>query len=162
MRKVNQEIKDPDTIESILSGSTICRLAMVDRGEPYLLPFNYGYKDHSLYIHSAREGRKITILRHSPRVCFEIEDRVEIIEDEKACKWSTLYRSVIGYGEVSIVDDPAEKKTGLGVIMAQHGAPHLTEFTDKEVQNMVILKLKIFSVTGKQSSNWNKLVGTEH
>ena len=158
MRKANQEIKDQALIESILSGSVICRLAMVDDGEPYLLPFNYGYKDRCLYIHSAPAGRKITILRNHPKVCFEIEDTVKIIEDEKACKWATLYRSLVGYGEVEVLEEPEEKKDGLGVIMAQHGAPHLIEFTDREVQNMVILKLTITSVSGKQSSNWNRIV----
>jgi nitroimidazol reductase NimA-like FMN-containing flavoprotein (pyridoxamine 5'-phosphate oxidase superfamily) len=155
MRKAKQEITDPDVLEEIVSGAMICRLAMVDNGLPYLLPFNYGYRDGCIYIHSAPEGKKIDLILKNPLVCFEIEDTVRIIRDEKACKWATLYRSVIGYGRVDIISDTENKKDGLGVLMAQHGAPHLSEFTDKEVSNMVILKLSIESMTGKQSSNWD-------
>jgi len=154
MRKSNQEITDQAILEEILAGAVICRLAMMDKGRPYILPFNYGYKDRCLYIHSAPEGKKIDLLRSNNQVCFEIEHTVRIIKDEKACKWSTLYRSVVGYGQVSILNGFEEKGEGLNIIMAQHGANKSFEFTRKEVQRMVILKLEITSLTGKQSSNW--------
>ena len=59
MRKANQEIKDSAIIEQILSGAVICRIAMADGDVPYLLPFNYGYRDRRIYIHSAPSGRKL-------------------------------------------------------------------------------------------------------
>jgi hypothetical protein len=56
---------------------------------------------------------------------------------------------------VEILSDEASKQLGLEVIMAQHGAPQLIEFNPKNMKRMVILKLTITSMTGKQSSNWN-------
>jgi len=53
-----------------------------------------------------------------------------------------------------ILSDEASKQQGLEVIMAQHGAPELIEFNQKNLDRMVILKLTITSMTGKQSSNW--------
>jgi len=157
MRKANQEITDKSVLEEILSHSKICRLAMIDNGLPYILPFNFGYLDNCIYIHSAPVGKKIDVLRENPLVCFEVEQKAEIIEDEIACKWSTLYRSVIGYGNVEIVSDFKEKKHGLEIIMAQHGAKGKMEFDSKEVEFIVVLKLAISTMTGKQSSNWNKI-----
>ena len=157
MRKSNQEIKDQSIIEEILSGTQICRIAMMDNGSPYLLPFNYGYRDGTIYIHSAPEGKKIDLLKENNHVCFEAENTADLIEGEKACKWTTLYRSVVGYGTVEIIDDDEGKQNGLEIIMAQHGAPHLVDFEPKNLKRMVILKLTITSVTGKQSSNWNKI-----
>lgn len=156
MRKSNQEIKDPQIIEEILQSGIICRMAMVDGEHPYLLPFNYGYKDRCIYIHSAPEGRKIDVLNANPFVCFEVEGTVRITEGENACAWSTLYRSVVGYGEVEILTGADEKQQGLEIIMSQHGAPHLVEFNPGNMNRMIILKLTITSVTGKQSGNWNK------
>ena len=52
MRKANQEIKDPEIIEQILAGAEICRIAMIDGDVPYMLPFNYGYRDRCIYVHS--------------------------------------------------------------------------------------------------------------
>lgn len=157
MRKANQEIKDKKILTEILTNSKICRLGMIDNGLPYVLPFNYGYQENCIYIHSAPAGKKIEILKENPLVCFEVEQKAEIIEDEIACKWSTLYRSIIGYGNVEIVTDIEEKKRGLEIIMKQHGAPGKMKFEMKEVEFIVILKLSISTMTGKQSSNWNRL-----
>ncbi len=155
MRKARQEIRDQLTLEEILRGAIICRMAMMDGDLPYIIPFNYGYKEGCLYIHSARDGKKIDLLHLNPEVCFEVEDRMEITKGELACDWSTRYRSVVGYGNVEILSDEASKQQGLEVIMAQHGAPELVEFNPKNIIRMVILKLTITSMTGKQSSNWN-------
>ena len=156
MRKANQEIRDASVIEEILAGAHICRIAMMDGEKPYILPFNYGYRDRCIYIHSTPEGKKIELLKQDNRVCFEIEHTVRVIEDEKACNWSTLYRSVVGYGTVEIITDPDGKQQGLEILMAQHGAPGLVDFERKSMDRMVILKLTITSVTGKQSGNWNR------
>ncbi len=160
MRKANQEIKDPKIIEGILSGARICRVAMTDGRAPYLLPFNFGYREGIIYIHSAPSGKKIDLLRENSSVCFEVEQVARVIPGAKACNWATLYRSVIGYGEVEIVTDFEGKKQGLEVIMSQHGAPELTAFEPKEVDRMVILRLTITSMTGKQSGNWDRESGS--
>jgi nitroimidazol reductase NimA-like FMN-containing flavoprotein (pyridoxamine 5'-phosphate oxidase superfamily) len=135
---------------------------MIDNGLPYVLPFNFGYHENCIYIHSAPEGKKIDILKENPQVCFEVEQQADIVEDEIVCKWSTLYRSVVGYGNVQLVTEFEDKKFGLEIIMTQHGYKGKMEFETKEVEFIVILKLKIESMTGKQSSNWNRLRGTNN
>jgi hypothetical protein len=51
-----------------------------------------------------------------------------------------------------------EKTRGLEIIMKQHGAKDDLVFEIKEVEFIVILKLSITSMTGKQSGNWDKLM----
>jgi len=153
MRKVNQEIRDEEVLKEILSGAVICRVAMMDGNLPYIIPFNYGYKEGCIFIHSAPEGKKIDLLRQNNRVCFEVEETAELIKGEKACAWTTRYRSVVGYGNVEILSDEKSKQLGLELIMAQHGAPELVDFEPKNKKRMVILKLTITSMTGKRSSS---------
>lgn len=157
MRKKNQEITDPVILEEVLKESEICRLAMMDGDRPYILPFNYGYAKQCIYIHCAPVGKKIDLLQKNPEVCFEIEHTAELIQDDKACKWSELYRSVIGYGRVEMVTDFVEKVAGLEVIMHSNGAQGPQEFEDKHVDACIILKVHITEISGKQSSNWNKM-----
>lgn len=157
MRKSNQEIKDPSIIEEILSASVICRIAMTDGDRPYLLPFNYGYKNNCMYIHSALDGKKIDVLKRNNFVCFEIENKVGIIKENKACKWTTVYRSVVGYGTVSILTEHDEKIEGLKLIMAQHGAENMNDFEPSNVRRMLILKLEITELSAKQSNNLTKI-----
>lgn len=162
MRKANQEITDKSILKEILLSSKICRLGMIDNGLPYVLPFNFGYHENCIYIHSAPLGKKIDILKKNPLVCFEAEQQADIIEDEVACKWSTLYRSVVGYGNVEIVTDFEEKKRGLEIIMTHHGYKGKMKFEPKEVEFVVLLKLSISTMTGKQSGNWNRLQNTNN
>ena len=156
MRKTNQEITDKNVIEDMLITSKICRIAMTDADCPYILPFNYGYRDHCIYIHAAPEGKKIDLLKRNRKVCFEIEQKAEILKHERACKWSTLYRSVVGHGEVEIITDFNQKRSGLEIIMAHYGAPKNIEFEKKQIDSIVLLRLTISDITGKQSGNWNK------
>ena len=155
MRKSRQEIKDHAVLEEILSGAEICRLSMLDKDLPYIIPVNYGYRDGHIYIHSAPEGKKIELLKNNSLICFEVEDTVQIVKGEEACDWTTRYRSVVGYATVEILSSEKGKQEGLEVIMAQHGAPELISFDEKNLKRMVILKLRITSLSGKQSSNWD-------
>ena len=154
MRKSKQEIMDKAKLEEILAGAEICRLSMLDGQLPYIVPVNYGYREGQIYIHSAPKGKKIDLLLQNEQVCFEVEDTAEIVRGEEACDWSTRYRSVVGYGTVEILSDSKSKQQGLEVIMAQHGAPDLTDFDPGNMSRMVILKIRITSISGKQSSNY--------
>lgn len=152
MRRKEKKITDLLLIEDILNSSNIVRIAMVDDQEPYIVPLNYGYHDNALYIHCAKEGRKIDILKKNPRVCFEIEGRSELVTGDQACKWTMNYQSLIGYGRVEILEEKNEKIAGLDILMAQFGSK-INSYDPKHVDAILILKLSIESVTGKQSNN---------
>lgn len=156
MRRKDKAVTDPRIIEQILATSTVCRLAMVDSGEPYLVPLNYGYAGGAIYMHSAAAGRKIDILTRSPRVCFEIEAHAELQRDTIPCEWTMKYRSVIGYGTVEILVDESSKLAALDAIMHQHGETGAQEYTMNQVRSIVVLKLTLESLTAKQSGDWNE------
>ena len=107
MRKINQEITDPGTLEEILFGARICRLAICDGEKPYLLPFNYGYRERCIYIHSAPEGKKIELLQLNPHVCFEVEDLVTIVLAEEP---TANMDSKTGQGLLEMMKTLNEKK----------------------------------------------------
>jgi [ribosomal protein S5]-alanine N-acetyltransferase len=157
MRKTNQEITDKSILQEILIQSKICRIGMLDHELPYILPFNYGYRNNQIYIHCASAGKKIDLLKNNPMVCFEIELKADIIKNDKACKWATSYRSIVGYGKIEILDDITQKQQGLEIIMSHNGAPELIEFEPKQTDAVLILKLTIDSLTGKQSGNWDTI-----
>jgi nitroimidazol reductase NimA-like FMN-containing flavoprotein (pyridoxamine 5'-phosphate oxidase superfamily) len=154
MRRKDKEISDKNIIDEIIRNSNICRIAMIDNGLPYLLPLNYGYFDGNLYFHSALSGRKIDILKQNNYVCFEIEGHTEIITGEKACDWTTKYRSVVGYGHIEFETDIEDKRKGLDIIMKAHGKLDENIYSESSLKPMLILKLKIESVSGKQSGDW--------
>jgi uncharacterized protein len=154
MRRKDKEITDPGIIRQIIEQSNLVRLALHDTPAPYIVPLHYGYKDNILYMHSAPSGRKIDLLRSNNTVGFAIELPYEIIKGEKTCGWSTQYRSMMGVGRVDIVHETSDKIAGLQCIMQQCGGGCPDEFNEKNLDAMVVLKLVIEQITGKQSGDW--------
>ena len=155
MRRKDKEVTDPGIIAELLSSAEVCRVAMVDNGEPYVIPLNYGYCDNALYIHSAAAGRKIEILKRNKRVCFEIESPILIVRSAEPCHWGSRARSLVGYGNVEIVTDREQKKQGLDIIMRQHGKTDPNLYDEKQLDAVLVLKVVIESVTCKQVGNWS-------
>ncbi len=149
MRRKKQEITHKDEIEAIIQESLVCRLGLADEGRPYIVPLCFGYQDDTLYFHSAREGKKLDILKKNNKVCFEFDINTEIQKNKDACNWGIEYKSVIGFGEASFVRDPEAKKKALDIIMGQYGEGTF-EFPDETVKKTAVIKVLITSITGKQ------------
>jgi uncharacterized protein len=151
MRRAEKEITDKQLIEKILNDSEIIRLAMVDEGEPYLVAMNYAYVDGFLYMHSAKEGRKIDILKKNNRVAFQTDMGVELLLREEPSSCTTKYLSVFGTGRADLIDDKEEKTKVLDAIMEKHKGKVGIEYPEKALEKTLIIKIKIDSLTGKKS-----------
>jgi nitroimidazol reductase NimA-like FMN-containing flavoprotein (pyridoxamine 5'-phosphate oxidase superfamily)/ADP-ribose pyrophosphatase YjhB (NUDIX family) len=151
MRRKEKEITSREVIDEILGRAVVCRLALNDEGSPHLIPVNFGYDRNVLYFHSAPAGRKIELISKEPRATFEVTDFHRIITGDLACGWTTEYRSVIGTGKIEIVTENDVKRQGLDIIMRQHGMEGPYSYSEGSLNRMVVLKLVIDSVTGKQS-----------
>ena len=147
MRKI---IKDRDEIEGIIRSAKVCRIGLVDDGEPYVVPVCFGYVDGVLYFHSATRGRKVEALRKNDAVCCEFDVDVEIVRNGDACNWSVRYRSAIGFGKAAIVEEPGEKRRALDVIVAHYGGKP-QEYPEDTLQRTTVIKVQIDRMTGKTS-----------
>jgi hypothetical protein len=150
LRRKDKEVTEKSEIESIIRKSLVCRLGLADNGTPYIVPLCFGYKDNCLYFHSAREGRKIDILKRNNEVCFEFDDNLQVKSGKAACDWGMKYRSVIGYGRASFIEDPEAKRKALDIIMAQY-ADGAFEYSEKALGEALVIKVEIQSMTGKKS-----------
>jgi len=151
MRRKEKEITDKSEMESIIRSASVCRLAMVDGSLPYLVPICFGYRDNTLYFHSALKGRKIDILKNNNQVCFEVDIDSEIVKGAEACDWGMRFQSVIGFGTASFVTDPDEKRQALDVIMSQYSEPGDTfRYPDAKLKTTAIIKVGVEEMTGKR------------
>ena len=151
MRRKDKEIKDENTIESIIKRATVCRIGLSENNVPYIVPLIFGYKDNCLYFHSAREGKKIDMIGSNNGVCFEIDIDDEIVKGEEACGWSMKYYSVIGFGKAFLVEGFEEKREALDIIMEHYSGKLPFEYPEEAVNNAAIIKVKIERMTGKKS-----------
>ena len=154
MRRADREVTDRQEILAILNQCTVGHLALVDPyGEPYLVPMNFGWEDKEgkvqIYLHSAKEGRKLDILAKNPRACFEADCNHELETARNACAYSFKYESVMGWGNVRVVQDVEEKIHGLTLLMTHQTGKDFT-FEPKHTAIVEVLCLELDKITGKR------------
>jgi len=150
MRRREKEIRDKTEVEGIIRKSSVCRLALSHNDFPYIVPLCFGYEENALYFHTARAGEKLDILAKNRNVCFEFDVDHEIVKAENACKWGMKYRSVIGFGTASFIEDPESKRHALDTIMGQYSEGSFA-FPEEALEKIVVIKVDIARMTGKES-----------
>jgi uncharacterized protein len=155
MRRVDRAVTDKTELLVILTNATVCRLAIQASPAPYIVPLNYGFAwgdTLTLYFHSASEGRKLELLKEHPVVGFEVDIPGELVTGESACSWSMRFQSLVGYGTVTMIQDPAERTAALSAVMAHYGYKGMPSFEEKYFPKMAIYKLVVTEVSGKRKA----------
>src|SRR4030042_381834 len=110
MRRKDKEVTGRARLEQILARARVCRLGMSAESSqgpiPYVVPVFFACRDGRLYVHCAREGRKLELLAANPRVCVEVDELRAIVPAEKPCAFSSTFRSIIATGTAAIVSAP--------------------------------------------------------
>ncbi len=148
--KAIQDIIEIEELEAIIKRCKICHVGMVDGNRPYVLAFNFGYEDQTIWLHCAKEGRKLDVLKRNNNVCveFDTDHRLFARHDHVACSWRMAYRSVIVDGEAVFVDDYDEKMKGLNILMKNYSDMDF-KYSKPAVDNIQIIKIPIASITGR-------------
>jgi len=150
MRRKEKEITDLKSIEEIITRSKVCCLGLSLNDIPYVVPLSFGYKNKTIYFHSAKQGKKIEILKKNNIVCFEFDIDHELVEAEKGCNWGMKFRSVIGFGKAYFIENMEEKQKALDIIM-QNYTDKAFEFPEKRLNNTLLGKIEIDQISGKKS-----------
>jgi nitroimidazol reductase NimA-like FMN-containing flavoprotein (pyridoxamine 5'-phosphate oxidase superfamily) len=151
MRRTDREIESRDEMDEIIRGSDVCRIALAMDNMPYIVPVSFGYDGESIYIHTAREGKKIILFRNNNNICFEFERNVKLFGDPgNACKWTFSYESVIGFGKIYELESVERREIGLNKIMCHYSGREWV-FGEEKLKNIRVWKIEITSMTGKRS-----------
>jgi nitroimidazol reductase NimA-like FMN-containing flavoprotein (pyridoxamine 5'-phosphate oxidase superfamily) len=155
MRRTDKEITNINDKMAIIQQCKVCRLGLSENNLPYIVPLNYGYtlenNSLTLFFHSASEGKKLAIIRNNNNACFEIDCEHKLIEGDIACHYSFAFKSVIGFGAITLLDAKAEKAYALNQIMKhQTGRDLLFVFEDTELARVTVYKMVVIEFSGKQ------------
>ncbi len=144
-------LKELKEIEVIIKKCDTCHIAMVDENnKPYLLPFNFGYHEGTVYLHSDPNGKKIEILKKNPAVCINFTADHELFrQNEKvACSYGMRYRSVLVDGDVEFINDFDAKVDALNIFMKQYVDRDFT-YSKPAINNVCVFKVEIKDFIGK-------------
>lgn len=101
------ELND-EQIENLLSSQVTGRIACSNDGVPYIVPINYYYDGEKIIAHSV-EGKKISIMRKNPVVCFQVDQITNIFN----------WQSVIAWGRFEEISDMEEKGNCMEALRAR-------------------------------------------
>lgn len=152
MRKA--KFNDLRRVSKVINSCRVCYVSMVDEGnKPYVLPFNFGYEDGTIYLHSAGEGKKIDILKSRPDVCiaFSTDHELKFVNEEVACSYGMRFRSVLAYGSVEFIEEAEEKQRILNIIMKHYTGRDDFNYNMPAVVDVCVYKVDVFEFTGRES-----------
>ncbi len=144
-------ITDQEEIDEIIKKCEVCYVSMVDENNlPYVLPFNFGYNDGVIYLHSSQKGLKIDILRRNPSVCiaFSTDHQLRYQSEQMACSYSMKYRSVLAFGKVEFVEEMDAKIEFLNTVMAHYTDREFT-YSPPSLREVCTYKVKVERFTAK-------------
>lgn len=153
MRRRDREVTDTAAIRAILDKAQVVHLAMIDGDRPYVVPLHYGYSlidgRLTLYLHSAKEGRKLDVLQKNARVAFVLETDVSLVSGgDLPCKYGAAYASVMGEGRATILTDPAEKTDALTMLMKTQTGRNFY-ITEAMTDTVAVLRIDVEAFTAK-------------
>ena len=147
-----QEVTDINEIIRILDESKIAHIGLVDGDEPYVVPMNYGYvmndEKLTIYLHGAKRGRKLDLIRNNPKVFFEAECDLVPFEGDVACRYGIAYSSIMGKGTAEIIEDVEEKKLALSLLMKTQTGKDF-DFEEKMTTIVSIIRIDVSEYTAK-------------
>ncbi len=159
MRRSEREVTELSDIKKMLDSAGVVHIGMIDGNKPYVVPMHYGYEIVNdslvLYLHSAKEGRKIEIIRMNPDVFIEIEAPFEIIpSDTSPCAYSTAYFSVMADGKACIVEKVEEKVRALSLLMSVQTG-HKMDITSQMADGVEIIRVDTYNLSAKRNRKVN-------
>ncbi len=151
MRRGEKKITYRTEIDDIINKSDVCRIAFANDNIPYVIPVSYGYDGKSIFVHTAKTGRKIEFIEKNNLICFEFDVDLKTIDHETIpCKWTSAYKSVIGYGKMIELVEYEEQENAINQVMLHYSGKDW-EFNEHMLKSVKLWKIEIDEISGKQS-----------
>jgi len=154
MQKKEREILDKRIYLEIMKNGKFSTISMCRNDEPYIVTLSYGFDEINdcLYFHSAQKGLKLEFLKENQKVCGTILEDLGYVKSSCSHK----YRSIVFWGDMTIVENLDEKKHGFDT-MLKHLEDNPSKLkkrffkSEESYKNTCLLKLDISLITGKAS-----------
>ena len=152
MTRRERQVTDIGDIIKILDSAKVLHLGLCVDNEPYVVPMNYGYVMEgdklTIYLHGARRGKKLDMMRANPNVFFELCCDITPFEGDVACRYGITNSSVMGKGTASIVEDMDEKRKALSILMKTQTGKDFS-FEDRMAEVVSVIRVDVTDYTAK-------------
>jgi nitroimidazol reductase NimA-like FMN-containing flavoprotein (pyridoxamine 5'-phosphate oxidase superfamily) len=159
VRRRDRALTEPEWQDRFLATAPLGHLALCWEGQPLIHSNIFWYDAGLIYVHTAAVGKLRAVLEHREGglpACFTVTEYGRILPAGTPLDFSTEYASVIAYGPLRLVTDPAEKRHGLEGLMEKY-APHLvpgvdyTPMPEGDVAQTSVYRLDVETRVGKHN-----------
>jgi nitroimidazol reductase NimA-like FMN-containing flavoprotein (pyridoxamine 5'-phosphate oxidase superfamily) len=133
--------------EDLLKTQTVGRIACYADGETYVVPISYAYDGTYIYCHT-HEGKKSTMMRKNPKVCFEVDEMKDMAN----------WKSVIVQGMFEELKDHHERNMAMQTLLNRYlpiissVTTHLGEHWPFHPDDTAEIKGLVFRIAVKEKS----------
>jgi nitroimidazol reductase NimA-like FMN-containing flavoprotein (pyridoxamine 5'-phosphate oxidase superfamily) len=143
---------DRELVHKILDEGFICHVGFVVDGAPVVIPTGYGRVDDKLYIHGSQASRMLRTLKTGVAACVNVTIVDGLVLARSAFHHSINYRSVVIFGNATLVEDPEEKSSAL-LAFSEHVIrgrwDEVREPTEQELKATTVLRIPLEEVSAK-------------
>ena len=154
---VGSSVTDDAWIRNFLAKSQYGVLATVAAGQPFVHTNTFVYDEdtHTIYLHTAGEGRLRTNVEANSKASFCVTRMGRLLPASTAREFSVEYESVVVFGRGSIMTDLELAKEKMQLLMDKYfghlkpGADYRA-ITDKEIAEISVFQLAVDAWSAKR------------
>ena len=143
---------DRELVHKILDEGFICHVGFIVDGAPVVIPTGYGRVGDKLYIHGSQASRMLRTLKTGVPACVTVTLVDGLVLARSAFHHSINYRSVVIFGNATLVEDSEEKSEAL-LAFSEHVIRgrwnDVREPTEQELKATTVLRIELEEVSAK-------------
>jgi len=143
---------DTQQLHNIIDESLLAHIAIVDKGEPVVIPMLAWRVDEHVYVHGARNSRLMKSLAAGQKTCLTFTLFDGWVLARSAFHHSAHYRSAVVFGQFTGIEEDAEKDRLLNHFIEQIAPGRLKDVRPsnaKELAATVLLQLPLTEASVK-------------
>lgn len=149
LRRQDRQMDKASAVELLKNGEYGILSMITNEGKPYGIPISYVWDgENSVYVHAAREGKKLRCIEKSNAFSFCVVGKTNVIPE----KFSTNFESIILTGEANIIRDDEERMKALLLLVKKYSSGHMEEgkvYAENSSFKTEIIRLDISEWSGK-------------
>lgn len=159
MRRSEFDIKNHEALLELLASCEYGTLCLSDEKTPYGVPLNFAWWEEGIVFHGAKEGKKVELITRNPKAYFSVVKPYAFIPSHfshttSACPATQFFASVSLEGEVSVLENSAEKAKGLNALIQklQPEGHYETISETNPIYTKMLEATAVFYLKAKQTS----------
>lgn len=164
----NDTYTDHGVINWVMDHCKILHLGLTVAGTTYVVPVNYGYNEdphghYTIFIHGTNDGQKAAALDKEPVIGFESDGGHEQLTytPPVASAFGPAYRSIMGKGKVTRIQDNQEKLVGLKTIIHHYVRDIPAIVNPDDLDHVAVWKIEVDDISARvhhPTAEWQRVL----